>query len=225
MIDLLPLELMLLEYAAGTLNPYESLLIAAHMALRPDSRRKVAAFEAECGRMIAETEPVPLQSGCLDSVMSKIDACAGKAQPCPDKKRDIDTRAHKIPEPVYSLLCRSCSDDPGCWSKNARGIDVMELKVCTSETRQRRMHLMHMSSGATVPMHRHEGREVMLVLDGGFSDCTGHYGRGDILVFNNPALPHAPTADETGCLCLVLTDAPLRYQGYMMKVVSFIRRK
>ena len=70
-----------------------------------------------------------------------------------------------------------------------------------------------MRAGRQVPQHTHEGSELTVVLDGAFHDETGHYGRGDLVIADS-SLDHRPTADEEqDCLCLAVTDAPLRLTG------------
>jgi putative transcriptional regulator len=66
-----------------------------------------------------------------------------------------------------------------------------------------RTRLLRIRGGTAVPRHTHEGNELTLVLAGGFSDASGHYLKG-----------HRPVADAgADCLCLAVTDAPLRLTG------------
>jgi putative transcriptional regulator len=54
---------------------------------------------------------------------------------------------------------------------------------------------------------------LTLVLAGGFSDASGHYLKGDVAVAD-PSVDHRPVADAgADCLCLAVTDAPLRLTG------------
>jgi putative transcriptional regulator len=62
------------------------------------------------------------------------------------------------------------------------------------------------------------------VLAGGFSDGDGHYVRGD-LSFSDGEVDHSPRADDDGeCICLTVTDAPLRLTGPLMRFLNpFVR--
>ena len=63
-----------------------------------------------------------------------------------------------------------------------------------------------------------------MVLEGAFRDETGHYGRGDLMIADS-LLDHRPRADEAqDCVCLVVTDAPLRFTGRFGRFLNpFIR--
>lgn len=55
--------------------------------------------------------------------------------------------------------------------------------------------------GSHVPMHAHDGGEEIFVLEGVFSDETGHYPAGSYLM-NPPGSAHAPCS-EAGCTLFV----------------------
>jgi anti-sigma factor ChrR (cupin superfamily) len=58
-----------------------------------------------------------------------------------------------------------------------------------------------------VPLHHHEGRETMVVLEGGFTSDTGRrLGPGDSLV-NEPGVKHWLKVDPEGCLCAMRIEA------------------
>jgi putative transcriptional regulator len=65
---------------------------------------------------------------------------------------------------------------------------------------------------------------MTLVLAGGFSDGNRQYQRGDFS-FCDGQDDHSPVADDDGeCLCLTVTDAPLRLTGPLMRLLNpFIR--
>ncbi len=87
-----------------------------------------------------------------------------------------------------------------------------------------RTTLIRVKAGRQVPQHTHEGSELTVVLDGAFHDETGHYGRGDLVIADS-SLDHCPVADEDqDCLCLAVTDAPLRLTGRFGRFLNpFIR--
>jgi putative transcriptional regulator len=75
------------------------------------------------------------------------------------------------------------------------------------------LRLLRIKAGAAVPRHTHAGTELVMVLAGGFKDHVGQYLRGDVSVCDG-ALDHQPVADADGdCICLSVTDAPLRFTG------------
>ncbi len=45
-----------------------------------------------------------------------------------------------------------------------------------------RARLIRLKAGRGVPRHTHGGSELTVVLEGSFSDETGHYARGDLAI-------------------------------------------
>jgi len=81
-----------------------------------------------------------------------------------------------------------------------------------------------MTPGSQVPVHRHQGSEVTLVLDGSFSDELGHYRASDFMVRTKDNL-HKPTSEE-GCLCFAVLDSPLTFtKGFAKLMNPFIEYK
>ena len=64
-----------------------------------------------------------------------------------------------------------------------------------------------------MPRHSHRGLEATLVLEGGYSDASGHYERGDVQL-GDASVDHRPVAAPGApCLCLVYEEAPLKLTG------------
>ena len=83
-------------------------------------------------------------------------------------------------------------------------------------------NLLWIRPGRAMPAHSHEGSELTLVLDGGFSDEGGHYVRGDIAVADE-TIDHRPLADDDGpCICFAVTTAPLTLTGSVAQLFSDI---
>ena len=58
------------------------------------------------------------------------------------------------------------------------------------------------------------------MLHGAFTDTTGHYARGDIQEAGE-TLEHQPyAAAGEDCICLAVTDAPLRFSSMAARVVQ-----
>lgn len=80
--------------------------------------------------------------------------------------------------------------------------------------------LLSIPAGQAVPDHGHNGLELTLVLQGGFSDATGHYDVGDVEVADI-GLEHRPVADAgQPCIVLVATDAPLRFTTFLPRLLQ-----
>ena len=74
--------------------------------------------------------------------------------------------------------------------------------------------------GSALPAHTHQGLEAVLVLQGGFSDATGHYVRGDIAV-SDDTTDHRPVADRTiECIVFSVLEAPVKLTGPIGRVIQ-----
>ncbi|BDY06951.1 cupin domain-containing protein [Ferrimonas sp. YFM] len=99
-----------------------------------------------------------------------------------DKPLVIDTQA----------LTWQASPAPGVWRKRLE---------CVAEERGHVTSLVRYDPGSAFPNHGHPAGEELLVLEGVFSDESGHFGAGSYLR-NPPGSGHAP-ASEPGCVLLV----------------------
>ena len=63
-----------------------------------------------------------------------------------------------------------------------------------------------------------------MVLQGAFQDDDGYFARGDVDIADSD-LEHTPMADiHEDCICLAVSDAPLRFKGILPRIMqSFIR--
>jgi putative transcriptional regulator len=128
---------------------------------------------------------------------------------------------HPLPEPLRSYV----GDDLEVirWKRVMRGVEQAEIAVGGHRGRVK-ARLLRIRPGVRIPRHTHDGTEMTLVLVGGFSDGGGHYLRGD-LSFSDGEVDHSPVADDDGeCICLTVTDAPLRLTGPLMRLLNpFVR--
>jgi len=75
---------------------------------------------------------------------------------------------------------------------------------------------------AAIPWHTHAGLEAALVLQGGFTDASGHYAVGDIAVTDG-SVKHRPVADRAGeCIIFVVLEAPVRLTGLFGRLVQLL---
>ncbi|MBI1215862.1 MAG: hypothetical protein GC185_08600 [Alphaproteobacteria bacterium] len=204
-------DILLMHYAAGRLCPHESIIVAAHVLLNEQARQRVAEFEALGGQLMCSGKPAAVTDECLARVLRRIEQ-APQDLPAPtpcDEKKAQDLH---IPVAVYALITSFCAQGPYGWSQLAHGVARIDLMPeCAKKAADKKLQLMKLEPGEAAPPHAHEGRELTLVLEGGFTDATGSYGPGDILIIDNPAVVHQPTATQEGCVCLTLTEAPLGF--------------
>ena len=209
-------EAFLMDYAAGTLCPALSTVMAAHVSLNPDAYRQMKLCEKIGGALLeSECAPEPLSAGCLDKLMAKLDC----------KNRVCDSKNPSAPITVAGVsLPRALADVVPCcppdWTRLHQGVDIARLK----KRGPAQFSLMRIAPGATVPEHAHRGLEIMLVIEGAVSDHAGRYKRGDMIVVEENQ-PHSPRADDDcECVCLSVTTAPVRLTGWIGALINSFRR-
>jgi putative transcriptional regulator len=211
---------LLMEYAAGTLSEPASLVIATHLALCPECRAMVAQFEAVGGALLDDMAPAEVAPDMLQDLLARLDDPCEAPIRARVKPRRADRGARSapvLPEPLRSYV----GGDVGSvrWKPVIRGVEefIVPVGCHAGETKTR---LMRIRPGTTMPRHTHVGTELTLVLAGGFSDEGGHYLRGD-LTLSDSEVDHQPVADEDAeCICIIVTDAPLRLTGPFLRLLN-----
>lgn len=208
---------LLTAYAAGNLSEGWSLAVATHLALCPHCRQRLAEAEALGGAMLESAEPAPVEADGLAAVMARIDREPTEA-PEPVKTAAVSAEAAIYPEPLRSYL----GGGEGLrWRGLGNGARQLVIHTGDDETRAR---LLYIPAGRPVPEHGHRGLELTLVLAGAFRDGQALFARGDIEVADEE-LEHQPVATEDAdCICLAVTDAPLRFRSRIVRMVQpFLR--
>jgi len=210
---------LLISYAAGSQDEPVALVVATHLTLCPRCRKEVERLEA-LGGVLLEEEVEPLGEERLNQVLARLDESA------PDEPAEAARRpaprstegAPLVPRPLRDYLGDGI--DQLDWMA-FRGLEKVEL---LPEFPGFRTRLMRIKSGTAMPSHTHDGSELTLVLAGGFSDENGHFVRGDVAEADS-SVNHQPIADPgEDCICLAVTDAPLRLTGPFGRLLNpFLR--
>ena len=203
---------MLQQYAAGTLAEGWSVAVATHLALCPACRSKLSMLESVGGYFI-DSEPADeaAVSQSWESLKAKIDA--GQIDKvAPIKKGSWSD--HTYPQPLRTYI-----DAAGGlkWRQLGRGAAQMMIPTSDETTTVR---LLKIPAGQPVPEHSHRGVELTLVLDGSFSDEVSRFARGDVEMADD-SLTHQPKADAgRDCICLAVTEAPLRFKSRFLRLIQ-----
>lgn len=208
----LPPEL-LLDYANGSLAEAASLVVATHLALCPLCRAEVDRLE-QLGGAILEQQPVQAMSeACRDKMMALIDSPHHSFTEITPEAEPILCRL--VPAPLRSYL--------GC------GLDKVEWRTLTPSVKRvkigcschkQRAQLVRIKAGAKIPRHTHQGVELVLVLAGSVRDGDKLYRRGDVAVCDSQTV-HSPVSGVgEDCVCLVVTEAPLCFSGFLSRTIN-----
>ncbi|MEQ9490068.1 MAG: ChrR family anti-sigma-E factor [Alphaproteobacteria bacterium] len=212
-----PHDELLFDYATGSLHEAWSLAIAAHLTFCPVCRRHVEGMEAIGGALLeqeAPPDPAPGRTDfSFDAVMQAIDTApalesAGQASVKPG-------HAPVLPAALRRYAGGDVDDLP--WRRLGPGAQQVLIPVSEPGVTAR---LLRIAPGVRVPEHTHRGLELTVVLKGAFEDHTGWFGPGDLEVADE-TVEHQPVATrDAECICLAVTDAPLRFRSLAARLVQ-----
>lgn len=208
---------LLLDYATGNLAEGWSIAVATHLALCPACRDRLSFMEHTGGQLLeAADEPtaVATPADSWAAMKSKI-KMQGASQTAAAKPVPAPSDIPVLPEPLRSYVGGDVATLK--WKALGRGAYHIPIKTGDSESQVR---LLKIPAGKPVPEHSHGGRELTLVLKGAFTDGATVFKRGDVEEADE-TLTHQPVATpDEDCICLAVTDAPLKFKSLLVRLVQ-----
>lgn len=194
----------LLSYAAGTLPEAFSLIVATHLSLCDTCRADAQAYDAVGGALLGDGVDTRMTVGSLEQTLAQLDDLEDR----PEKKLVTGD----LPAPLRDYV----GGDLSSVKWRPVGLGVKQAILSTSKSATARLLLI--PAGAAMPDHGHHGKEMTLVLKGAFHDDEAYFARGDIEIADQD-VQHIPVADiSEDCICLAVTDAPLRFNGLLPRL-------
>lgn len=207
---------LLLDHATGSLSEGWRIAVATHLALCPHCRSRLRTMEMAGGALMAEADPVEAEDDSWERLRATLlDAEARRrpdtsAEPAVPGDRDI-----VLPEPLRSYL----GGDVDSLKWKPLGLGAYHIPIATDD-KTTTARLLRIPAGKPVPEHGHGGRELTLVLAGSFHDGEMLFARGDLEEADQD-LQHQPVATpDQDCICLAVTDAPLRFRSRLLRLVQ-----
>ncbi len=133
----------------------------------------------------------------------------------PEAVSDPQPRTAILPKPLRDYVGGDI--DSVRWKALGKGAAQLRLKTGDGETQVR---LLRIPAGKPVPEHSHRGRELTVVLTGAFHDGETLFERGDVEDADD-SIQHIPTATmDADCICLAVTEAPLRFRSWIVRALQ-----
>lgn len=209
-----PTDSVLMAYSAGSLPEAFSLVIASHVTMCDESRARVSEFEHVGGAVMETVEATPMSDGSFEATLALI-----AQMPEETPVIAMETPAEDdIPAPLRDYIGGGLADVK--WRSVGMGVQQAVLK----SSKEASVRLLRIPAGQAMPDHGHHGTEMTLVMKGAFRDETDRFGPGDIQIATDD-LHHTPVAEEgEDCICLVATDAPLKFNSLIPRIAQpFLR--
>lgn len=201
----------LFAYAAGTLPEASDLIVASHLSLCDVCRKTVDRFDQIGGALIEDADAANMAPDSLTKALAALDG----ATPPPAPKRQA---SGTLPAPLQHYV----SGDLDAVAWRGVGLGVKQMVLETTGTAKARLLLI--PGGVAIPDHSHDGVEITLVLQGAYIDGSARFARGDIEVADG-SVSHQPVAEDgVDCICLAVTDAPLKFSGFLPRVAQRLGR-
>lgn len=206
-------DAMMMSYATGNLPEAFNLMVAAHVSLCDTCRAQVEAYQALGGELL-EQQPSNSVAMDDDAFAQTMKLIAGGALNEIRTPRSFGV----LPGPLQDYVGGDVEFIR--WRPIGMGVKQAILPTDTDASAR----LLFIPAGAAMPDHGHHGIEMTMVLQGAFHDEHDCFGRGDVDIAD-PDVHHTPVADVSAdCICLVVTDAPLRFDGLIPKIAQRFAR-
>lgn len=200
----------LLAYAAGAMSAPEAVVVATHLAMRPESAAWVRRLQAVGGRMLEDLDPAPMDDHALAQVLARAEVDGGEAEASPPLN-DMP----QLPEPLrrYAL---------GKWRWMGPGVRVRDVHA--SREGECRVILLEIQPGRETPRHTHGGVELTCVLSGAYAVGDRRFDVGDLEEADEATLHQPRVVSEEACLCVAALDGQILLDGWMGRLFQpFIR--
>lgn len=196
---------LLAAYAAGSLPHGFALVVAAHVSMCDECRARLGAHEALGGAVLDSSSAADVSDDLKIRLLDMLDAPAAEEPPRMQ-------RSGIFPSPVMEAL----KGLPPKWKTLGMGVRQSILHRDAGSS----VRLLYIPPGMAVPDHGHNGLEMTMVLQGAFRDETGRFGVGDVECANDD-LEHTPVAEDgDACICLAATDAALRFNAFVPRMLQ-----
>ena len=153
----------------------------------------------------------------FSEVMNRLDGAAAPAPaPVATPRPMYDA---PLPEPLRSYIAQGTSAAAGELPWQRLGLGAYHIPIPTQD-RSATARLLRIPAGRPVPAHSHGGLELTLVLSGAFTDGDTLFAAGDLEEADESVThqPHAVPGED--CICLAVTDAPLRFKSPIVRAIQ-----
>ncbi len=205
----------LVAHAAGTLSTEMALVVDCHLEYCAICRENLVVAEQLGGEMmmgLADTA-VAMSAPSEDAKQALLASLDDGDIELPAEVVDEDIDGSELPRALVTLL--------------GGGLEQLKWRSLAPGLKQARiagggdgLRVLSIAPGTCMPLHGHRGSELTLVLQGSYSDEIGRFQPGDIADLDVDT-EHQPIVDrDVECICLVATDAPLKFRGIIPRLLQ-----
>ena len=192
---------LIFDYSSGNLSEAKSLFVSMYLFLNSVAAKKASIFDNILADNLVDLDEVaPKKINYKDCITAT-------------SKENLEFNISKNYNPLTNLIG---SIDKLKWKSIYKGFREFNIPLKDNDT----IKLIKMDPGTSVPLHSHNGKEYILVIDGSFCDEYGEYKKGDMQI-NDQKIKHNPSAcDTNGCVCLSITESELVFFGKFASILN-----
>jgi len=197
-----PSDETLAAFAAGQLDEGLAVVVACHVEVDQESRRRLRELEVVQGALLDEVEPVAMATGPRDA--------EGVAQAVP-----ASGMVASAPEAGMPKVLRPYGLGP--WRPIGIRIAMRRVEVPGAAAR---VFMLRAGPGIALPHHKHTGIEWTTILAGAYEHEYGRYAAGDFDEADSEH-DHTPRVDPVeGCTCIVAMTGSVQLQGWLGRLLQ-----
>ncbi len=201
------------DYALGTLSPAKHVMLACQSEISDAVAARIAFQEDIAASLIEEGASESLSPLFMGNVLALLPPQEGAHE----NKMD-DPIEGLAPKSLRHMLGHGLTDMK--WKSLVPGVAVHDILGNRKTKDGDRLYLLKAKGGMRMPDHSHNGEEWTLILTGSYRTGDKRFTRGDMHIEDETEI-HAPHIDEgEDCICLVMTQGPLKMQGWLPKIVQ-----
>jgi len=202
------------DYSAGVLNAPMETLIACHLTLCPDCRKRAELHDAIGG--LSLNDDVTATTSVTAQDILELDIKTRETDAVDAVKESPIASCAGVPRPLARLLPGPLNELP--WKSFGPG--MKQFNLGTQPRKQGAFKLISLEPGSRMSKHSHGHRELTFIVSGSYSDELGQFNAGDIsdLSANHHHTPHVDS--DVPCVSLIATDAPVKFEGLFAKIVQ-----
>lgn len=199
------------EFAAGTLSPAKHLIVACQSEMSDSVAERIEFQENVAASFLDDVKTESLSPLFMGNVLEKL----------PKQSQQNGGGARKTslaPQTLRKEIGQGLSDIK--WRSFVPGVAVYDIYGDRHYNSGDRLYLLKAKGGIKMPEHSHSGEEWTLILTGSYSIGDQRFSRGDLHIEDETTV-HSPHIDEgEDCICLVMTQGPLKMKTLAARIVQ-----
>ena len=201
------------DYVLGALSPAKHVIMACQSEISDAVSERVSFQEDIAASLLEDGTSETLSPLFMGNVLAAL-----PPQESANVNKMDDPEDGLAPKSLRHMLGHGLQDLK--WKSLVPGVAVHDILGNRKTKEGDRLYLLKAKGGMRMPDHSHTGEEWSLILTGSYTVGGKRFTRGDLHI-EDETETHAPHIDEgEDCICLVMTQGPLKMQGWLPKVVQ-----